>query len=169
MVSVNIYAITTAKGPSVQEAYGCYVVERVHKGIPYTHEGFLYREAITGIDLTIQLLCNAIYILKKLEIEFDTLAIATEEPIVESAFNKKWIDKWIADDWINAKGKEIKYREDWETLIKMLEGLSDRYIFSNQNTSYFGIMHTWTDKKLKEKKSERNVHEEISKLKERMK
>lgn len=168
MDSVNIYTVTTAKSPSVQECVGCYVIERIHDGIPYTHEGFLYREAITKVDLTIQLLCNAIYILKKLDIEFDILAIATEEPIVDSAFNKKWIDKWIADDWTNARGKEIKYQDDWKKLVEMLTGLSKKYIFSNQNTSYFNLMHIWSEKKLKEKREEKQVHENINELKEKL-
>lgn len=157
MDKVNIYAVTTCKGPSVQEAAGAYVIEKITDGIPTTKQGYLYRKETTGVELTIQLLSNAVYILSKLDIKFETLMISTEEKIVESAFTQKWIDKWIKEDWKNSKGSPVAHKEDWQVLVNLLEGLSQRYIFTNKNTSFFPIMHMWSDKEL----HDHRLHEEI--------
>mgnify|MGYP003303875241 CR=1 FL=1 len=120
MDSVNVYVVTTCKNPSKQKAAGVFIIEHIHDGIPETKEGYLYRESITGLDLTIQLLCNALYILKKANVEFDSINICTKEQIVESAFNQKWIDKWIANDWIGGKGKPVAYQEDCKMLVNLI-------------------------------------------------
>lgn len=146
MDKVNVMVVTTAKGPSKQKAAGVFIIEHLKDGIPHTKEGFLFDEHITGVDLTIRLLCNAIYILTKAKIELESIYIVTEEPIVTSAFTQKWIDKWIANDWKKPNGAAVQNSDDWKKLVELLEGLSKRYIFGNTSTSYFHIMHLWAEK-----------------------
>lgn len=146
---LNIYVVTTAKGPAMQKAAGYFLIEMIIDGVPETKEGRLYREKTTGTDLTLQLLCNALYIISKSHIEYDTLVIATKEPLVESAFAKKWIEEWKSNEWKNKRGMPIAHTEDWQQLCQMLEGLSHRYLFSSENTSYFHIMERWSQSYLK--------------------
>lgn len=36
-----------------------------------------------------------------------------------NAFNQKWIDGWIKNNWKNSKKEEVKNRELWEILISL--------------------------------------------------
>ena len=149
MDKVNIYVVTTAKSPAPQKAAGYFIIEHVKDGIPITKEGRLYRDRITGTDLTLQLLCNAVYLVSKSNVEYETLVIATKDPLVDSAFNQKWIDTWKENEWKNKKGEEVSNSEDWQQLCSLLDGLSHRYLFSNKNTSYFNIMEMWSESYLR--------------------
>lgn len=145
MDKVNIYVVTTAKSPAPQKIAGYFIIEHIKDGIPITKEGRLYRDKTTDADLTLQLLINALYIVSKAAVNYETLVISTKCPIVDSAFNQKWIDEWKVNEWKNKKGKDISNADHWQQLCEMLEGLSHRYIFCNQNTSYFNIMTQWSE------------------------
>lgn len=149
MDKVNIFVVTTAKGPSKQKVAGYFVIEHLKDGIPITKEGRLFRDKATGLELTLKLLINALYLVSKANVEYETLVIATKEPLIDSAFNKKWIDEWKKSEWKNKKGAEISNCEDWQQLCELLEGLSKRYLFSNENTSYFNIMTMWSESYLR--------------------
>ena len=151
MDKVSIYVVTTAKSPAPQKVAGYFLIEHLVDGVPHTKEGRLYREKSTGKDLTLQLLCNAVYLVSKANVEYETLHIATREPLIDSAFNQRWIESWKAADWKNSKGEDVSNKEDWQQLCTMLEGLSHRYIFSDKNTSYFNIMEMWSQSYLRYK------------------
>lgn len=147
MDKVTIFTATTAKGPGKQKCAGYFLIEHIHDGIPETKEGRLYRDKATGCELTLQLLCNALYLVSQAAVDYETLVITTTEPLVESAFEKNWIDDWKANEWKNKKG--VPVLDEWQQLCELLEGLSHRYLFSNENTSYFNIMKMWSESYLR--------------------
>lgn len=149
MDKVNIYVVTTAKGPSKQKIAGYFLIEHIKDGIPITKDGKLFRDKATGLELTLKLLINAVYLVSKANVEYETLVIATKEPIIDNAFNKKWVDNWKESDWKNKKGCAISNSDDWQQLCELLDGLSKRYLFSNESTSYFNIMTRWSESYLR--------------------
>ena len=96
---VNITVVTSCKGPAKQEAVGWYLIEHVKNGVPETKDGSLYRESITGKTLTLQLLSNALFILSKSQVVFDTIEVFIEDKYIESAYLNGWMDKWNSDKW----------------------------------------------------------------------
>lgn len=46
--------------------------------------------------------------------------IYTDSKYIHDAINKKWIEKWIKSNWLNAAKKPVKNRELWERLIELL-------------------------------------------------
>lgn len=145
MDKVNLYVVTSAKSPAPQRMAGYFLIEHLKGGVPETKEGRLYRDRITEADMTLQLLINSLYLLKNASVEYDTLSIYTKCPIIDSAFNQKWIDTWKSNDFKTQKGKDVSNKEHWQQLCEMLDGLSHRYIFSIKNTSYFNIMTKWSN------------------------
>lgn len=148
MDRVNITTITTAKGPAQQEMVGMFLIEQIHNGIPITKEGYLYREKISRTEITVQLLVNAVYIISKANIEFDSVEMYIDEDIVSRAFINQWIDSWKENEWKNAKGKAIKNAETWQQLSELLSKASKRFIFVDHKSQYTGWMEMQAEKKL---------------------
>ena len=162
MDKVNIIVATTCKGPGKQEAVGMWLIERIKDGIPETKDGFLERESITSKELTIQCLANAVYIISKANVEFDTVEVYLEEPIVASAFMNKWIDKWMANDWKNSKGEPVAHSEDWKKLYELMDSSSKRFIVTTHRSSYTDWMKMQADKHLEVIKAKRELREKLT-------
>lgn len=148
MDRVNITTVTTAKGPRQQEMVGMYLVEQLHDGVPITKQGYLYREKITKIEMTLQLLVNATFIVSKAKIDFDSVEIYTDENLVESAFKNKWIESWNENGWKNAKGKDVSNAETWQQLYETMSKSSKKFIVSGNRSQYTGWMQMQAEKKL---------------------
>lgn len=148
MDRVNITTVTTAKGPRQQEMEGMFLVEQLHDGVPITKEGYLYREKITKVEMTLQLLVNAAYIVSKAKVDFDSVEIYTDENLVESAFKNKWIENWNENGWKNAKGKDVSNAETWQQLYEIMKNSSKRFIVAGNRSQYTGWMEAQAEKKL---------------------
>lgn len=148
MDRVNLTTVTTAKGPGQQEMVGMFLVEQIHNGIPVTKQGYLYRKKITKSEMTLQLLVNAVYIICKANIEFDTVEMYIDEQIVSNAFVNKWIENWAENDWKNARGNEIKNVETWQQLYELLSKKSKRFIFAGRESQYTNWMRTQSERRI---------------------
>ena len=50
------------------------------------------------------------------------LTIYSDSAYVVNAFNEKWIEGWISKGWKNAKKDPVKNIEEWQELLRLLEG-----------------------------------------------
>lgn len=150
MARVNVMtAITGNKSPAQIERVGMWMVEVIDDGFPITYQGMLKRESITGRELTLQLLANGLTKLRKLEIEFEEIAMYFDCQVVESAFLNKWIERWSEQDWKNAKGEEIADKDTWMMIWNLLTSLGKRYIAPREKSSYENWMHDQIEKAIK--------------------
>lgn len=140
MDRVNIVTATTCKGPAKQKATGMMLVEHIKDGIPNTIYKYLERDSITSKELSLQLLANSIYIVNRTKADFDSIEIYSDEPYVISAFENKWIEKWSANDWKNAKGKEVADAQLWQQITKLIQESGKRVIFTSAKSSYYEWM-----------------------------
>lgn len=185
MARININVATNAHGPSKQQVIGMYVIEHIDdKGKLETKEGMLIREKVTGTELTLMLLINALYIVRKiLEIapvqQFESLTIYTDEQLVETAMLNRWIDKWEENSWKNAKGKEVAHSDLWKRAIELMRTCCERYIFMGQyefdtseiirrDSSFLNWLDVQIDKKRKELEEQKKIDSLIEDFKERM-
>lgn len=136
MDRVNIVTITSCKGPAKQKADGMFLVEQIHNGEPKTYTKIMHRDSITSKEFSLQLLGNAIYIVSRANIDFDSIEVYSDEPYVVSAFENKWIEKWTKDNWLTARGNEVAHKETWKKIIMLMNDSGKRFIFSREKSSY---------------------------------
>ena len=164
MARVNIITVTTAKGPSKQKAIGMFLVETMDKGFPETYHKCLIREETTGTELTLQLLANALTVAKHRETEFETVTIFTDEPIVEQAFENKWIEKWQEQDWKNAKGKEVSNCEIWQMIWNLMQEIGKKFIVTSEKSSYTNWMLNQCELEQKKMRNHEMVEENLKRV-----
>lgn len=150
MDRVNIMTYTTCTSATKQKCAGMWLVELLHNGKPQLKGGFLKRDCISRQELTLQLLINATYLLKRSGIEYESICFYTDEPIIQGAFVQKWLEQWEGNNWLNAKGNEVKHADLWKLLNKQIRGTAQRYIVSEDKSRYHTHMMTRTAKLLKE-------------------
>lgn len=51
----------------------------------------------------------------------DELVIISDSEYVVNAFNQGWYQRWLANNWRNAKRKPVENQDLWEKLIKLYE------------------------------------------------
>ena len=157
---VNITVVTSCRGPAKQEAVGWYLIEHIKGKEPETKDGYLYRESITGKTLTLQLLTNALFILSKSNVIYDTIEVHIEDKYIESAYLNNWMDTWKDSDWNNSRGKPVADQETWIQLYDLMDSMSKRFIVGDKRSSYSSIMHMWCDQKLSIEKRLRQFKED---------
>ncbi len=146
MARVNIMtAVTNPTSPKPMKRIGMCMIEVIDNGFPKTIERYLERESITEKELSLQLLANALTILKRLNIEFEEVGIYSDCKYIESAFNNKWLDGWTESDWMNAKGKEVANKDLWKMIWELLTAIGKRYILPEDKSSYENWMHNQLD------------------------
>lgn len=136
MDKVNIVTATTCKGPARQEAVGKWLIEYIHDGEVSTKDGTLYRESITGNELTLQLLANAVYVVSKSDVVFETVEVRLDQKVIANAFMNQWIDKWVENDWKTAKGEDVANSDTWKKLYAIMDSTSKRFIVTDHRSRY---------------------------------
>lgn len=170
MARVNVITrINKENSPAKIERVGMWLIEVIKDGDPETQQGFLIREAITGKELTLQLLCNALSRVKKLGIDFESVEIYSDCEPVTSAFLNKWFYKWPDNGWKTTKGKEIADKETWEMLRKLLNESCKRYIICANKSSYHDWMGTEIKKKIEKIKNKAAAEAGVIKVREMLK
>lgn len=48
------------------------------------------------------------------------ITVVTDSTYVKNGFEKKWIDNWIKNDWVNSEKKPVKNRDLWEHLLELV-------------------------------------------------
>ena len=167
MARVNVITrITKEKSPAKMQRVGMWLVEVIKDTYPETIQGFLQRESITGQELTLQLLCNAVSVVKKLNIDFESIAIYSDCEPVSRAFLNKWLEKWAVEDWKTSKGKEIADDTTWMLLWKLLNESGKRYILCDTKSSYHNWMATQIEKEMEKIKDIEAADAAVKKLEE---
>lgn len=156
MDRVNLYIYTTVKGPGTKSGTYTYLLEYVTEKGPatLTKQGTL--EDATENRAHLRVLREALERLRKpCEIEIYT----------DSGYLKQgaevWLRGWISAGWLNAKGKPVANREEWEQVAELLE----KHLATFQvgaNHSYRNWIQTETEKKEKERRQCLNDSENLT-------
>lgn len=164
MARVNIITkITDSETPAKLQRVGMYYVE-IMNGKTTKHQGMLTRESITGQELTLQLLANALTVIKYIDEELDSIEIYSDCKAVKNAFLNKWIDKWCAEQWKNAKGNDIADKETWMLVWRLLTRSGKRYIFAQEKSRWHDFMQVQLDKELEKLKQKQLAEEAVEKI-----
>lgn len=149
---VNIYIYQTIRGPGKKAGAYTYILETEinNKTATLTDTGLL--EPMTENKAELKTLLKA---LKRLRGESD-LVIFTESQYIKIAIDE-WIDKWIHDNWKNAKGKEIANIEEWQQ-VKAYKDKHKMQIVHCKDMGYSNTYKKWmiaeADKRMRGKNDE---------------
>lgn len=117
MFDVNIYIVTSVRGPAIREAAGEWIVEFVtSKGTPVTRSGIVYKERTTEIALVLELMKDAFSILTKT----CSVRVNTECEHVLNVMINHYLPIWEKNGWNNAKGQPVKNKELWQQLNELM-------------------------------------------------
>lgn len=136
MDRVNIVTITSGNGPAKQKMDGMLLVEFIHNGVPATRTKISHRDEMTPMEFSLELLANAMYMVNRSNTDFDSIEIYSDEPGITSALENKWVEKWSENNWLNAKGKDVKHKETWKMILDLMNQSGKRFIFSSEKSSY---------------------------------
>lgn len=56
--------------------------------------------------------------------------VHTSSEYIVEPFRSGWIIGWEKNNWKNAKGNEVKNREQWQQLRKLMSNHSSRFLYS---------------------------------------
>ena len=56
------------------------------------------------------------------------VTIYSDSTYVVNAFEEKWIDGWIKNNWKNSNKKEVKNKELWQKMLELLKNHSYKFI-----------------------------------------
>lgn len=114
---VNVYIETSVKGPAVREAAGEWLVEYITStGVPVTRGGILWKEKTTRNAITLELLREALSILKKT----CSIRVFTQSEHILNTVNNHRLPQWEKRGWINAKGKPVGNLELWQQVYALM-------------------------------------------------
>ena len=116
MTRVNIYTYTTIKGPRKQAGAFAYILEMETDKDPATLSKIQMLPKVTQNQAELTVLAAALQRIKKPCV----LSIYTDCKHVAAAFEKNWIDSWKENGWINARGKPVGNREEWQKAAELL-------------------------------------------------
>lgn len=146
MRRVNIYTVTTIKGPGRKTGTYTYLLEyETSKGAATLTKSGIFEE-VTENQAEIKVLLEAASRLN----EPCNLTIFTESNYLKSGVDD-WLEKWKSAGWKNSKGKEIANSEEWKQIAKLI-GLHQIIIKSKEAHSYRNWMIQETEKREKERK-----------------
>lgn len=113
-----------------------YLLECVVNGRPYTKYQIIEMENCSKNMIELEALIKALERMqKKAEIR-----IFTCNDTIYGTLNNMWHIQWQKNNWINARGNEVKNREQWQKVTELLENFS--YTVSKEEHSYKKWMQT---------------------------
>lgn len=107
-VIVNISTSTNVKANKTM-----FVSAIVSDGEKVTVDGI-----VDGVSADAQLKVSAAVIAKLGNVK--NVTIVSDDDYVISPFQRKFIEKWIKDDWIKSNGKKVQNSELWKTIFDMV-------------------------------------------------
>jgi len=142
---VTIYIETSLHGPAVRTGVGEWYVEYIRKnGAPETRNGILVRENTTENALALELLKDALSILKKT----CSVRVNTGCEHILNVMNHHWLSGWEKAGWVNAKGKPVKNRYLWQQCAELMG--NHAVSFEKGEHSYRKEMQWELEKKLRQ-------------------
>lgn len=112
-MQVDLYIETDGKGPKTESGWYGYVLEYMGKTL-HTVEGFRFAHG-TALQLQLLAICDGLGRLNR----SCKLNIHSSNKFIMTAL-EKYINLWIANDWITAKGEPVKFSALWETIHEEL-------------------------------------------------
>lgn len=157
MDRVNLYTYTTVKGPGKRSGSYTYILEYITGKGPATLTKPGRLEDVTENQAHLKILREALErIQRPCEIE-----IYTDSKYLQQGA-KEWLPRWKRAGWVNAKGKPVANREEWE---KVAELLGRHLVFFQVGVghSYRGWLQTETEKREREE-NERDAKRDRGKV-----
>lgn len=143
MFDVNIYIITSIRGPAIRREAGEWIVEFVLRdGTPVTRSGMVYKDRTTENALVLELIRDALSILTK----SCSVRVNTECEHVLNIMQNHMLPIWEKNGWNNARGNLVKNMELWQ----QCKGLMDNHLVEVDRSmhSYYMVMKEDVKKEL---------------------
>lgn len=118
MKEVNIYVKSNIKSTRKRDGYIAYVLELITNTKPVTLNGFEKVEQVTSNQSELAAITQALKRMKNKCV----LTIYTDSKYIGSAIENKWVEGWQRKNWVNAKNEPIANAEEWQNMLKLLEG-----------------------------------------------
>lgn len=129
MKQVNIYTQTSIRRPQKGNGWIGYVLEtQTEKGIA-TLTDFKLFENVTRHQAEILSLTTAL----ERMIKPSEITVFTDSLYVVNAI-ASWLEQWQQNDWTNARGEPVAYREEWERLLELAK--PHKVTVKNEEHSY---------------------------------
>ena len=145
MKEVNIYVKSNIKSTRKRDGYIAYVLELVTNTKPVTLNGFEEVEQMTSNQSELAAITQAL----KRMMKKCVLTIYTDSKYIGSAIENKWVEGWQRKNWVNAKNEPIANAEEWQNLLKLLDG--------HQYSVVVGFKHeyaAWMERELEKRMAE---------------
>lgn len=115
MKKVQIYTDGACRGNGKEYTIGAY-------GIVFIYNGHIkeIKEGVTNTTNNIMELTAVIKALSMLKEPCD-VELYSDSAYVINAINQKWIENWQKNGWRTANKKEVKNKELWLELVKLIE------------------------------------------------
>lgn len=141
MEQVNIYLYTTIKGPKKHSGVFVCILETETQRGPATLTTIKELEEATENQAELKALLTALKRVKKP----CTLSIYTDSNYVAAGYECNRVEKWKESGWINAKGKPVANKEEWQEVAELLNAHEFQFIVKQH--SYYSWMKSEAEKK----------------------
>lgn len=147
MKEVSIYIVTGIKGRWQQDGYVGYVLEYYRENRKYPD---LLREVVPVQQMnenrsTLEALILALHRMK----EKCILTVYTDSRYLYSGYeDTEYVKKWKENAWTKSDGHEIKNRDKWQELDRMIQGNLLRILLDERNAYTESL---WEEIKMKER------------------
>lgn len=74
-----------------------------------------------------------------------TVEVISDSAYVINCFSKKWYVKWMRGGWRNSEGDEVKNRDLWEQLLKLVEPFGDKLTWKHVRGHQKKGTHPWNE------------------------
>ena len=147
MKEVSIYIVTGIKGRWQQDGYVGYVLEHYRENRKYPD---LLREVVPVQQMnqnrsTLEALILALHRMK----EKCILTVYTDSRYLYSGYeDTEYVKRWKENAWTKSDGHEIKNRDKWQELDRMIQGNLLRILLDERNAYTESL---WEEIKMKER------------------
>ena len=156
-MTVDIYTETTWKGPRRKTGLMAYIVViRYGSG----HEDYTKKRLLRIEDATMQeaelfilaLALGAAAGSRRIPAGTD-LNVISSNPWVKNMAESN-LKTWVANNFKNAKGEDVKHKDWWQAVARVMEGRNVHFIEEHENGSGFDRYQPWLRDQLEKTKAE---------------
>lgn len=137
MDEINIYTYQSIKSTKANKWAYVYILETIKNGEPKTLTGEkkLLKSTTRNAAELITLISALNRITKKCKI-----TVYSDSYYIANALNRHLLDKWVENNWIDAKNKEVANKEEWQKLLILLKANDISVIKNIEPHSYYNWM-----------------------------
>ena len=124
MHQVNLYVYSTIRGSREQNGIVGYMLEAplIDPAGSHNKAEFLPVNMTRLKSILYGMKCG----LARLRVPAN-LHIFVDDDRLNQAFSTNSLDKWARNGWVTTRGSQVKYREEWEEVWKLLTGMPHEY------------------------------------------